>query len=285
LPFRPFLSRRLKIIIAPVLKIFLLLLTCPAFSQETIFNEVPVFKAEALAPEPIPLIQPDKPANQKISAASGTLVGRLDIGYLHNRLWRTALSVKLGDADFRISAEQGSKGGRYITLYDTQTGEVCLLEVLRLVLGGGYNMNVDGIYYEFRISPSLPVYKSKFIVRNRKDETEMFFEIQDIMKAMYEAGEPVHWGDKDFHVHYTDQIIENHKKPRLEKPLLVLMKEQPEQTGVDHYKGDAVPGEDIPGPDQSSTLLKTFFRIPPYDLFPYGLKKTSSGRILEVYSL
>lgn len=283
-PFRPFLNRRLKIIIAPVLKIFLLLLTCPAFSQETVFNEVPVFKAEAHAPEPIPIIQADKPANQKIFAASGTLVGRLDIGYLHNRLWRTALSVRLGDADFRISAEQGSQGGRYITLYDTQTGEVCLLEALRLVFGGGYHMTVDGIDYKFKISPNIPVYKSNFVVRNKKDETETFFEIQDIMKAMYEAGEPVHWGDKDFRVHYTDQIIEDHGKRLIEKPLLVLMKEQPGLTGLDRYKGDGVAGEDIPGRDEASALLKTFFRIPPYDIFPYGLKKTSSDRILEVYS-
>jgi hypothetical protein len=208
----------------------------------------------------------------------------LDVASLRNGLWRTSLRFTMGSRVMSVSAQQSSSGEIYITLFDPAAGRIFFMESMQLVFGGIVTA-LDGKDYHCGIAADLfDRYNSDFVVKDDAKKELARIKVRDIMTAMYEAGQPVSWGGREFRVHYTDQIREmSNGRIEFGSPLLVLMKEQPGKGGAGRYAGDGLPSEQIPFASAGADAVQAHFRVPPYGVFSYQFRLTSGGRILEIY--
>lgn len=237
-------------------------------------------------PTPPPLIRPDKPAPRWIppNEATGRLLAKIDTAALHNRLWRTNLEVTLAGRRFAVSGQQSRQANMHMVVTDLKNGKPYFLRDLDL-LTGFYQMRIGGKAYRVHLKPEFDLFASKLQFLEGLKLVERFA-VRDIMKGMYEAGEAADLGGRTFRMHYTDQIFEGDdgRVERYGEPLFVLMVEQRKGTYDNEkhrYRGDAVEAERVTSDD----FLRTAFRIPPYGLFYYDLKRSSDGKAIEVYEV
>lgn len=235
---------------------------------------------------PPPIIRTDKPAPQRIAIKSGAApAASIALDSLLNRLWRTALTVQLGGRTFYVSGQESHEGNYHVVLTDQATGRPFFFRVIDLIMGS-VKITVEGHSYEIGVALKNPldVYGNPLQI-SEGSRVVASFPIRDLMRAMYDAGEPVTVGGKSFRLHLTDQLFEGSSGAvnRHGDPLFVLMIEQASGSysgEKNHFRGDGVKASDVP----SDALLHCPFRIPPYDLFYLDLKLSDDKKTLEIYN-
>ncbi len=233
---------------------------------------------------PPPLIQPGKPAATVVGLPEGAQpVATINLEDLYNRLWRTSLTVEFGGETFYVSGMASHENDYFVVVHNPQ-GKTYFLRDMNLALTG-QNVALGAADVHVQVYPNVMDIWGSELVLKQKGGARFAFPTRDIMRAMYEAGEPVTLDGRAFRVHYNDQIYENEsgRIARTGEPLLVFMAEQAAGSYTSEkfkYIGDAIEGDSIPA---DGNALLGWLKVPPYGLMSYVFRKSADGKTLEIY--